>query len=89
MRRLFALLVLVVLVVIAFFMVDIRKTEDGVMPQITVDRAKLPKFDVDMGSIEVHKEQKTVNVPGVEVTTKERQITVPSLEVNQPGEKNE
>jgi hypothetical protein len=86
MYRFLAVVFLLVIVVLAFFMVDIRMTDDGHMPDVTVDGARLPKFDVDMGSIKVEGQEKTVNVP--QIGTTEKQITVPKLEIRGPsGEK--
>ena len=77
MKKFLAFVFLLVLVVLAWFMVDIKQTEDGKMPEVSVDGARLPKFDVDMGSIEVKREDKTVTVPEVQVGSQEKHIQVP------------
>ena len=45
MKKFLAFVFLLVLVVLAWFMVDIKQTEDGKMPEVSVDGARLPKFD--------------------------------------------
>ena len=86
MNRLLAVVFLVVLGVIAYFMIDIKKTSDGEMPAITVGEGRMPKFDVDVGSIEVGQEAATVNVPEVQVGTQEKQISVPKVHLKGPGD---
>lgn len=85
MNRLLAVVFLLVLAVAAWFMIDIKKTEDGSMPAITVGEGRMPKFDVDVGSIEVGQENTTVNVPEVQVGTQEKQISVPKIHLKGPG----
>ena len=84
MNRLLAVVFLVVLGVIAYFMIDIKKTDDGQMPEISVGEGRMPKFDVGVGSIEVGKEDTTVNVPEVQVGTKEKKISVPKIHLKGP-----
>jgi len=47
---------------------DVKKTEDGEMPDVKVEGGKLPEYKVDAPEVNVKTEKKTVEVPTVEVT---------------------
>ncbi|MBA3273984.1 MAG: hypothetical protein H0T11_08965, partial [Chthoniobacterales bacterium] len=39
---------------------DVKKTEDGKAPSVTVEDGKLPKYDVDTAKVDVNTEKKEV-----------------------------
>jgi hypothetical protein len=86
MSKLLGFLLFLGLLLFAFFMVDIKKTDDGALPAVSVGEGRLPKFDVDMGSIEVKQEETTVTVPEVQVGQKEKHIALPKLQVKGPND---
>ncbi len=48
---------------------DVKKTEDGEMPEVKVEgEAKLPKYDVDAPDVDVKMKKKVIEVPDIEVT---------------------
>lgn len=76
----------VALAVLAFYMIDIDQTQEAALPDVdvTVEGGQMPKFEAEVGSIDVVEEEVTVEVPNVEVTMEEETVTVPSLEVTTP-----
>ncbi|MEJ6389451.1 hypothetical protein [Gymnodinialimonas ulvae] len=51
------------------YMVDIDQTQDGELPEVSVEGGQLPEFDAEVGDVEVTEE--TVTVPSIEVTPPE------------------
>ncbi len=49
---------------------DVEQTEEGEMPEVSVEGGNLPEYDVD--------------VPDVDVTTEEQTIEVPVIDVDKP-----
>jgi hypothetical protein len=64
---------------------DVKKTEDGKAPKVTVEEGKLPKYDVDTAKVDVTTKDKEVTVP--KVTTEQKTISVPDVNVTMPGDK--
>jgi hypothetical protein len=64
---------------------DVKKTQDGQAPKVTVEEGKLPKYDVDAAKVDVTTQQKEVTVP--KVTTEQKTISVPDVNVTMPGDK--
>ena len=70
MRTLLALLGLVVIVVVllmAFGMINIDQTRTAQLPKISVQGGQAPAFQADVGKVAVGTENKTVAVPTLEV----------------------
>lgn len=77
MRKLLALLILVVvllIVAVATGFLDIRQTEPARLPQVSVSQdgvaaegGRQPTFDVETGSVAVGSETRAVTVPTLEV----------------------
>ncbi len=63
---------------------DVKKTEEGKAPSVSVEGGKLPKYDVDAAKVDVTTEKKEVTVP--KVTTEQKTISVPDVNVTMPGE---
>jgi uncharacterized membrane protein (Fun14 family) len=71
MRTLLALLgivVVVVVVLMAFGFINIDQTRQAQLPQVSVQGGQAPKFQADVGSVDVGTENKTVQVPHLDVT---------------------
>jgi len=51
---------------------DVKKTEEGSLPEVDVKGGNLPKYDVDG--------------PDVDVGTKEKTITVPDVDIDMPDD---
>ncbi|WP_281982755.1 hypothetical protein [Thalassorhabdomicrobium marinisediminis] len=62
-------IVVIVLAIFAFYMVDIDQTQEGSMPEVSVEGGEMPEFDADVGDVSV--EEETVTVPTLEVTPPE------------------
>ncbi|MBF9043068.1 hypothetical protein HKCCE4037_07005 [Rhodobacterales bacterium HKCCE4037] len=68
------------------YMVDIDQTEEGSLPEVSVEGGNLPEFDADVGEIEVGTTEEEVTVPEVEIDTREATVTVPDIDVTPPEE---
>ncbi len=68
----------------AFTACDVKKTEDGKAPKVTVEEGKLPKYDVETAKVDVTTQKKEVTVP--KVTTEQKTISVPDVNVTMPGD---
>lgn len=64
---------------------EVKKTEEGRAPTVTVDEGKLPKYDVETAKVEVTTQKKEVTVP--KVTTEQKTISVPDVNITMPGDK--
>lgn len=78
----------IILVGAGVYMVDIDQTQEAALPEVevNVEAGQMPKFDAQVGSIQMTEEEVTVDVPKVEVTMEEETVTVPSLEITPPKE---
>jgi hypothetical protein len=81
-------LVAAVVIAGAIYLIDIDQTQEGSLPDVdvSVEGGELPKFDAEVGSIEMTEEEVTVEVPKVEVTSEEETVTVPGISVTPPDE---
>lgn len=68
------------------YMVDIDQTQEAALPEveINVEAGQLPKFDAEVGSIQMTEEEVTMEVPNVEITMEEETVTVPGIEITPP-----
>ncbi|PVA08179.1 hypothetical protein [Thalassorhabdomicrobium marinisediminis] len=62
-------IVVIVLAIFAFYMIDIDQTQEGSMPEVSVEGGEMPEFDADVGDVSV--EEETITVPTLEVTPPE------------------
>lgn len=46
---------------------SVEKTEQGELPEVSVDGGKLPEYDVDAPDVEVGSETREIEVPTVDV----------------------
>ena len=76
------------LIIAGVYMVDIDQTQEARLPdvEVTAEGGQMPKFDAEVGSVEVTEETVEVTVPEVEVTTDTAEVTVPGLEINPPAD---
>lgn len=66
-----AAIIAVVVIGFGIYMIDIDQTEEGSMPEVSVEGGNLPKFDAEVGDVDVTEEEVTVTVPEIEVTPPE------------------
>ncbi|WP_340264659.1 hypothetical protein [Sphingobium mellinum] len=70
MRLIGGLLLVVLLILaggIATGFINLQKTQEGSLPKIAVEGGQLPKFDAEVGKVEVGARNETVKVPTVDV----------------------
>lgn len=46
---------------------DVEQTEEGDMPEVTVEGGNLPEYDVDVPEVDVTTEETTIDVPVIDV----------------------
>jgi hypothetical protein len=46
---------------------DVEETEEGEMPDVTVEGGNLPEYDVDVPDVDVTTEETTIEVPVIDV----------------------
>lgn len=61
---------------------SVEQTEEGEMPEVSVEEGQLPEYDVDTPDVDVGTTEETVEVPEVNVTTEEETIEVPTIDVD-------
>lgn len=64
-------------IALSFSSCEVKKTEEGEMPEVKVEGGNLPKYDVDAPEIKV--DEKKIDIPD--------SITVPDIDVVTPEEK--
>jgi hypothetical protein len=47
---------------------DVDQTEEGEMPDVTVEGGNMPEFDVETADVDIGTKKTTVEVPDVEIT---------------------
>lgn len=78
------ILLVVIAVLVGGYFIDIDQTEEGALPEVTVNSGKMPEFDVTTGSVEINK--KTVKIPVPDVNIVEKELTVPTISIKRPDE---
>ncbi len=66
-------IVVVALVGFGIYMIDIDQTQEAALPEVTVEGGQLPKFDAEVGDVDIEEKQVTVTVPELEVTPPEEE----------------
>lgn len=46
---------------------DVQKTQEGKLPDVEVKGGQVPKFDVDVGDVDVGTEKKEITVPTIDI----------------------
>lgn len=46
---------------------DVDQTQEGEMPEVSVEGGQMPEFDVETADVDVGTEKKTIEVPTVDV----------------------
>ncbi|MFN7115455.1 MAG: hypothetical protein ACK4TA_01570 [Saprospiraceae bacterium] len=79
---------LALFVVLSLASCEIKKTEEGKMPEVEVDTeaGKLPDYKVDWADVDVGTTTRTVKVPKVVVVMEEREVKVPYIDVKMPND---
>lgn len=66
-----AVAVLAIIVIgVGVYMIDVDQTEEGALPEVTVESGNMPEYDTDVGDVEMG----------------ETDVTVPTLDVEPPEE---
>ncbi|WP_425071672.1 hypothetical protein [Sagittula sp. S175] len=70
-----AAIVAIVLVGFGIYMIDIDQTQEARLPdvEVNVEDGQMPKFDAEVGDVDVVEEEVTVTVPKLEVTPPEEE----------------
>ena len=79
-------LMLVLLLAMSLAACSVEKTEEGEMPEVSVEGGNLPEYDVDAADVDVGTQTTTVTVPDVDVSTETTTITTPDIDVNPPSD---
>ncbi len=64
---------------LAFTSCEVKKTQEGEMPEVKVEGGSVPKYDVEGPDVKV--EEKKIEIPD--------SITVPDIDIVTPAEKRE
>jgi hypothetical protein len=48
---------------------EVKKTQEGEAPKVSVEGGQMPKYDVDAPDVKVEKKEKIITVPDVDVVT--------------------
>ncbi|WHO40055.1 hypothetical protein PMI04_005535 [Sphingobium sp. AP49] len=70
MRFIGGLLLIALIVIgagIATGFIDLQKTQDGRLPEVSVQKGALPKYEANVAKVEVGSRNETVEVPTVDV----------------------
>ena len=86
MTRKIGSLMLVLLLAMSLAACSVEKTEEGEMPEVSVEGGNLPEYDVDAADVDVGTQTTTVTVPDVDVSTETTTITTPDIDVNPPSD---
>ncbi len=62
-------LILVPAIVLGLTACDVKKTEEGKLPDVDVQGGQAPNYDVDSGDVDVGTEKKEITVPTVDADT--------------------
>jgi hypothetical protein len=46
---------------------DVQKTQEGKLPDVEVKGGQMPKYDVDVGDVDVGTEKKEITVPTIDI----------------------
>ncbi|MCP3056192.1 DUF4064 domain-containing protein [Aurantimonas marianensis] len=61
------IIVLLIVVWFAFTMINVDQTQEGELPEVSVEGGQMPEAEVTTGDVDVGTEEKTVTVPTVDV----------------------
>ncbi|MBK1622820.1 hypothetical protein [Afifella marina] len=78
--RFFLVLVVILLAVAAYFMVDIRQTQEGRMPSVQVEEGQAPKYEFNLGGFELVWKKATFSYPTIRFRSPEESDTTPAPE---------
>ncbi|WP_128292307.1 hypothetical protein [Afifella aestuarii] len=78
--RFFLVLVVILLAVAAYFMVDIRQTQEGRLPSVQVEEGQAPKYEFNLGGFELVWKQATFSYPTIRFRSPEEKGSMPASE---------
>jgi hypothetical protein len=70
---------------LGFAACDVKKTQEGEMPKVSVEGGQAPKYDVDAPEVKVEQEKKTITVPDVDIVTPDEKKQGGNLESGDAG----
>ena len=47
---------------------DVDQTEEGEMPEVSVEGGNMPEYDVETADVDIGTKEKTVEVPDIDIT---------------------
>ncbi|MDQ0324874.1 hypothetical protein J2R99_000723 [Rhodopseudomonas julia] len=78
--RFFLVVIVILLAIAAYFMVDIRQTQEGRLPSVEVDEGQAPKYEFDLGGFEIVWKKATFSYPTVRFRSPEENGSTPAPE---------
>jgi hypothetical protein len=64
---------------------DVKKTQEGEAPKVSVEGGQMPKYDVDAPEIKVEEEKKTITVPDIDIVTPDEKKQGGNVEAGDAG----
>jgi hypothetical protein len=83
---LIAVVVLLLIVAVATGFLNLKQTQTAELPKVQVEGGQAPKFDANVGAVDVGTKSETVKVPKVEVGTKNTSVKLPTVDVKTANE---
>lgn len=70
---------------------DVEQTQEGEMPEVSVnaEEGEMPEYDVDTAEVDVDSQERQVSVPDIDVQTEEKSVSVPDVDVQMPDDQGE
>ena len=62
-----------IVIAVGAYMIDFNVTEEGSLPEVSVEGGNMPEVEADVGDVDVGTTTKTVEVPTVDVTPPEEE----------------
>ncbi|HBT00458.1 hypothetical protein ACFSDD_15405 [Salipiger marinus] len=60
-----------IVIAVGAYMIDFNVTEEGSMPEVSVEGGNMPEVEADVGDVDVGTTTETIEVPTVDVTPPE------------------
>ncbi len=87
MIRKFVVMAAVVLLAMSMVACSVEKTEEGSLPEVSVEGGNLPEYDVETADVEVGTQTTTITTPDIDISTQTTTITTPDVNITMPDEK--
>lgn len=82
----FVVLAAVILLAMSMMACSVEKTEEGALPEVSVEGGNLPEYDVDVADVDVNTQTTTITTPDIDVSTQTTTITTPDVDITMPSE---